>query len=86
MWRRMMYQSEAPMARARDTNFRSRTVSDCDRIRRAVVVQPSTPMTTMMVSRLGPRMATSTIWSARSGMTRKKSVKRMSAPPVRPPL
>ncbi len=86
MCRRMMWLSDAPMARARDTNFRSRTVSDWDRTRRAVVVQPRMPMTKMIVNRLGPRTATSTIWRARSGMTRKKSVNRISPPPVRPPL
>jgi hypothetical protein len=42
-------------------------------------------MTRMMFCRLAPRIATRTINRARSGMTRKKSVKRISAPPSRPP-
>ena len=85
MWRLRMCASPAPMARARITNFRSRTVSVCDRTSRAVVVQPSAPMTTMIVQSDGPMIATSTIWSARSGMTRKKSVIRMSSEPIQPP-
>ena len=85
MWRRRMCASPAPIARARMTNLRSRTVSVCERTSRAVVVQPSTPMTKMMVPSDGPMMATSTIWSARSGMTRKKSVIRISSEPTHPP-
>jgi hypothetical protein len=67
------------------TNFRSRTDSVWDRTSRAVVVQPSAPMTRMMFTRLGPAMAMITICSARSGMTRKKSVKRMRPAPISPP-
>ena len=85
MWRRRMWKSPAPMARARMTNFRSRTVSVCERTSRAVVVQPSTPITRMMVPSEGPMIATSTICSARSGMTRKKSVIRISSEPSQPP-
>ena len=73
-----MWQSAAPTALARITNLRSRTDSVCDRTSRAVVVQPSRPMTRMMLLRDWPAIATITICSARSGMTRKKSVKLIS--------
>ncbi len=83
MCRRRMWKSEAPTARARATNARSRTVSVWARTMRAVVVQPRAPMTRMIFVRLrSRRMATMTMSSARSGMTRKKSVKRMSSAPI----
>ena len=43
-------------------------------------------MTRMIVIRLGPMIATSTIWRARAGTTRTKSVIRIRVPPSLPPL
>jgi hypothetical protein len=85
MCRRRMCASPAPMARARITYLRSRTLSVCERTRRAVVVQPNAPMTKMIVPNDGPMIATSTICNARSGITRKKSVMRISSEPTQPP-
>ena len=84
MWRRRMWASPAPTAWARMTYLRSRTESVCARMSRAVPVQPRKPMTRMIVPSEGPRIATSTIISARSGMTRKKSVIRMRSEPTQP--
>jgi hypothetical protein len=42
-------------------------------------------MTKMIVPNDGPMIATSTICNARSGITRKKSVMRISSEPTQPP-
>src|SRR3954465_2378187 len=62
-------QLPAPSARARSTYGRSRTVSVCDRMIRAVPGQDVTPMTMMMFVNDRPRTEASTIASGRNGNT-----------------
>ena len=75
----------APMARARKTNLRDFTARVCERTTRAVVVQPSNPMTKMMFSSDGLVNATMTTINGRSGMTSMMSVKRIRKVSQRPP-
>ncbi len=84
MWWRRTWASLAPTALARRTYLRSRTERVCARTSLAVPVQPRMPITRMIVRSDGPRIATRTIMSARSGMTRKTSVIRISSEPIQP--
>ncbi|NOH03055.1 MAG: hypothetical protein HND47_14395 [Chloroflexi bacterium] len=85
MWRETMCPLPAPMARARRTNLRDFTARVCERTTRAVVVQPSKPMTKMMLNREGLVSATMTTINGRSGMTSMMSVKRIRKVSQRPP-
>ena len=85
-WRVIRCQSDAPSARLRSTYRRSLSVSTCARISRAGAGHDVIPMTRMMFSIDGPRIAASTMASGRNGMTRNHSVRRMRTASVQPPM
>ena len=81
----MMRQVEVPASLAADTNSRSRRVSVSARTSRATPIQEVSPITTMMLKRLGSRKATTARMRKKDGKQSMMSTKRMTISSTRPP-
>ena len=73
-----MRQVDAPVTRAASTKARSRTVSTCERITRAVFGQSSSAMARTTFQVRGPRKPASTMTKGRNGMPSATSASRIS--------
>ena len=85
MWRNRTRPSPPPSARAACTNSRSRSDSTAPRTTRAYTTHVDTPMTTMIVVRLGPSTPMTAMASRMNGNASWMSASRMRTSSTRPP-